>query len=75
MNGLRSVWISGQAWPVTPYGDGSIAAESENAAVRDMRVDLPDRNGEGRKNRWDDGLDLPGTGPSKHSCLDSPAGE
>ncbi|MBA8853594.1 hypothetical protein FHW20_004577 [Ochrobactrum intermedium] len=56
-NGLRSLR---QAWPAPFFGDGGIVAESEGAAVRDAAVDRPDRNGEGRKHRLDDGLDLPG---------------
>lgn len=58
-NGLRSLRVGGQAWPV-PHGDGGIVAESENSAVFDAAVDGQHRNGEGRKNRLDDGLDLPG---------------
>ncbi|KAB2764336.1 RHE_PE00001 family protein [Brucella anthropi] len=57
-NGLRSLRVGGQAWPVPSPGDGGIVAESENAAVQDAAVGL--QGGEGRKNRWDDGLDLPG---------------
>ncbi len=54
-NGLRSLR---QAWPAPSPGDGGIAVESENAALQDAAVDR--QGGEGRKNRLDDGLDLPG---------------
>jgi len=57
-NGLRSLRVGGQAWPVPSAGDGGIDAESEGAALQDAAVDR--QGGEGRKNRWDDGLDLPG---------------
>jgi len=56
-NGLRSLR---QAWPASSSGDGGIVAESESAAVQDAAVDRQDRDGEGRKHRLDDGLDLPG---------------
>ncbi|MFW7355357.1 MAG: RHE_PE00001 family protein [Brucella sp.] len=56
-NGLRSLRVGGQAWPV-PHGDGGIVAESENGAVQDAAVDR--QGGVGKKNRGDDGLDLPG---------------
>ncbi|MCH4541823.1 RHE_PE00001 family protein [Ochrobactrum sp. A-1] len=59
-NGLRSLRVGGQAWPASSPGDGGIIAASENAAVSDAAVDRPDRDGEGRKNHLDDGLDLPG---------------
>jgi len=59
-NGLRSLRVGGQAGPAPSPRDGSIVAESESAAVSDAAVDRQDRDGELRKNRWDDGLDLPG---------------
>ncbi|GAA5658048.1 hypothetical protein Brsp06_04432 [Brucella sp. NBRC 13694] len=58
-NGLRSLRVGGQVWPA-PSPGGGIVAESENAVVPDATVDGQHRNGEGRKNRLDDGLDLPG---------------
>ena len=57
-NGLRSLRVGGQAWPAASPGDGGIVAEGENAAVHDPAVGR--QGGEGRKNRLDDGLDLPG---------------
>ncbi len=54
-NGLRSLR---QAWPAPFFGYGGIVAESEGAALQDAAVDR--QGGEGRKSRWDDGLDLPG---------------
>lgn len=54
-NGLRTLR---QASHVAPFGDGSIAAESESAAEHDPAVDQHDRDGEGRKNWLDDGIDL-----------------
>jgi len=60
-NGLRSLRQAGQAWLAPSPGDGdSIDAVSEGAAVYDATVDRCDQNGEGRRNRLDDGLDLPG---------------
>ncbi|WP_421566537.1 RHE_PE00001 family protein [Ochrobactrum sp. EDr1-4] len=53
-NGLRSVR---QAWPVAPFGDGGIAAESESAAEHDPAVDQHHRDGAGRKGWLDDGLE------------------
>ncbi|MDH7785640.1 hypothetical protein QBD01_001658 [Ochrobactrum sp. 19YEA23] len=58
-NGLRSLRVGGQAWPAPSPGDG-ILAESENTAVHDAAVGRQDQDGEGRKSRLDDGLDLPG---------------
>ncbi len=58
-NGLRSLRVGGQAWPA-PSPGGGIAAEFESAVVPNATVDGQHRNGEGRKNRLDDGLDLPG---------------
>jgi len=58
-NGLRSLRVGGQAWPAPSPGRG-IAAEIESAVVPDATVDGQHRNGEGRKNRLDNGLDLPG---------------
>jgi len=55
-NGSRSLR---QASHVAPFGDGGIAAESESAAVSDATVDRQDRDGEGRQNCLEDGLDLP----------------
>ncbi|GAA5628757.1 hypothetical protein Brsp05_04056 [Brucella sp. NBRC 12953] len=54
-NGSRSLR---QAWPVAPFGDGGIAAGSESAAEHDLTDDQRDRDGEGRKNWLDDGIDL-----------------
>jgi len=56
-NGLRSLR---QAWPAPSLGDGGIAADNENAVERDAAFDRHDRNGEGSKDRLDDGIDLPG---------------
>ncbi len=56
-NGLRSLR---QAWPTAPFGGGGIIVEREDVAVSDTAVDRQDRDGEGRKHRLDDGLDLPG---------------
>lgn len=58
-NGLRSLRVGGQVWPA-PSPGGGIVAESESAVVPDATVDGQHRNGEGRKNRLDDGLDMPG---------------
>ena len=58
-NGLRSLRHAGQAWPAPYPGDGGIVADNESAAVDDAAVDWQDRDGEGKKNRWEDGLDLP----------------
>lgn len=57
-NGLRSLRVGGQAWPAASPGEGGIIAASENAAVHDAAVGR--QGGEGRKNRLDNGLDLPG---------------
>jgi len=54
-NGLRGLR---QAWPAASPGSG-ILAGSESMVVSDAAVDWQDRNGEGRKNRLEDGLDLP----------------
>ncbi|NNU62910.1 RHE_PE00001 family protein [Ochrobactrum soli] len=59
-NGLRSLRVGGQAGPAASPGEGGIIAASENAAVHDAAVGRQDQDGEGRKNRLDDGLDLPG---------------
>ncbi|WP_025091206.1 RHE_PE00001 family protein [Brucella intermedia] len=59
-NGLRSLRQAGQAWPASSPEDGGTIAESENVAVSDAAVDRRDQDGEARKNRLDDGLDLPG---------------
>lgn len=59
-NGLRSLRVGGQAWPASSSGDGGFGAESESAAGYDAAVDRQDQDGEGRKNRLHDGLDLPG---------------
>ena len=59
-NGLRSLRVGGQAWPVAPFGDGGIIADKESTAVPDPAFDRHDRDGEGRQNRLDGGLDLPG---------------
>lgn len=59
-NGLRSLRVGGQAWPAASFGGGGIIVESENAAVSNTAVDRQNREGEGRKHRLDDGLDLPG---------------
>ena len=59
-NGLRNLRIGGQAGPASSPGDGGIAAEPENAAVSDAAVGRPEQDGEGRNNRWEDRLDLPG---------------
>lgn len=56
-NGLRSLR---QAGPAASFGGGGIVVERENVAVSDAAVDRQDRDGEGRKHRLDDGLDLPG---------------
>ncbi|MFK3668204.1 RHE_PE00001 family protein [Ochrobactrum teleogrylli] len=58
--GLRSLRVGGQAWPASSPGDGGIGVESESAVVQDAAADRQDRDGEGRKNRRDDGLDVPG---------------
>ncbi|WP_374788843.1 RHE_PE00001 family protein [Brucella oryzae] len=58
-NGFRSLRVGGQVWPA-PSPGGGIVAESESAVVPDATVDGQRRNGEGRKRRLDDGLDLPG---------------
>ncbi|MDT6942484.1 RHE_PE00001 family protein [Brucella pseudogrignonensis] len=54
-NGLRSLR---QAGPAASLGGGGILAGSESMAVSDAAVDRQDRDGEGKKNRWDDGIDL-----------------
>lgn len=54
-NGLRSLRLAG---PAASFGGGGIGAESENAAVQDAAVGR--QGGEAKKNRGDDGLDLPG---------------
>ncbi|KAB0566177.1 RHE_PE00001 family protein [Brucella pituitosa] len=54
-NGLRRLR---QAEPAASFGDGGIVACHEGAAVQDAAGDRQD--GEGRKHRLDDGLDLPG---------------
>lgn len=59
-NGLRSLRVGGQAWPAPSAGDGGIVTESESTAVSNATVDGQHRNGEGRINRLNDGLDLPG---------------
>ncbi len=59
-NGLRSLRHAGQAWPASSPGDGGIGAESENAAVHEAALDRRDQDGEGRKYRPEDRLDLPG---------------
>ncbi|UVV70984.1 RHE_PE00001 family protein [Brucella anthropi] len=59
-NGLRSLRHAGQGWPESSPADGGIIAASENAAVHDAADGRQDQDGEGRKNRLDDGLDLPG---------------
>ncbi len=58
-NGLRSLRVGGQVGPASSPGDGGIIAASENAGMHDAVVDRHDRDGEGRKHRLDDGLDLP----------------
>ncbi len=58
-NGLRSLRGGGQVGPASSPGDGGIIAASENAGMHDAVVDRHDRDGEGRKHRLDDGLDLP----------------
>lgn len=59
-NGLRSLRVGGQAWPAPSAGDGGIVTESESTAVSNAAVGREDQNGEGRKHRLDDRLDLPG---------------
>ncbi|EEQ94433.1 Hypothetical protein OINT_2001662 [Brucella intermedia LMG 3301] len=59
-NGLRSLRVGGQAGPASTPGDGGIIVASENTAVHDEAVGRPEQDGEGRKNRPEDGLDLPG---------------
>jgi len=56
-NGLLSLR---QAWPAPSPGDGGIIADSETTAMSDAAVDRRDQDGEGRKSRLNDGLDLPG---------------
>ena len=56
-NGLRSLR---QAGPAASLGGGGIVAEGESATVHDATVERADQDGEGRKNRWDERLDLPG---------------
>ncbi len=56
-NGLRSLR---QAGPAPSFANDGIVAEGESAADYDVAVDRPGRDGEGRNNRLDDGLDLPG---------------
>lgn len=58
-NGLRSLRQAEQVWSALSP-DGGLLADSESMAVSDTALDWHDRDGEGRKNRWDDGLDLPG---------------
>ena len=48
-----------QAWTAASPGSG-ILADSKSTAVSDAAVYWQDWDGEGRKNRWDDGVDLPG---------------
>ncbi|RLL71596.1 DUF1612 domain-containing protein [Ochrobactrum soli] len=57
-NGLRSLRVGGQAGRASSSGGDGILAQSENAAVQDAAVGR--QGGEGRKNRLDVGLDLPG---------------
>ncbi|CAN7576361.1 RHE_PE00001 family protein [Brucella pseudogrignonensis] len=59
-NGLRSLRVGGQGWPASSPGNGGNAAEPESAVVHDAAVERQYRNGEGRKNRLDGALDLPG---------------
>ncbi len=59
-NGLRSLRQAEQAWPAPSFSDDGIVLAGESAAVHDAALDRQDRDGEGRKHRWDDGLDLPG---------------
>lgn len=54
-NGLRSLR---QAWPAPSFADDGIVAGNESTAVSDAAVDRQDRDGEGRKNWLDDGIDL-----------------
>ena len=59
-NGLRSLCQAEQVRSALSP-DGVIIADNESSAVHDPVSDAAvDRNGKGRKNRWDDGLDLPG---------------
>ncbi len=58
-NGLRSLRQAEQLWSALSP-DGGIIADKESSAVHDPAIDRQDRDGEGKKNRWDDGLDLPG---------------
>lgn len=58
-NGLRSLRRAGQGWPARSSGD-DIVADNESTAVHDRAVDRMNRIGEGRKNRLDDGFELPG---------------
>lgn len=55
--GLRSLR---QARPVAPFGDGGIIADKASTALPDPAFDRYGRDGEGRQNRLDCGLDLPG---------------
>jgi hypothetical protein len=57
-NGLRSLRHAGQAWPALSFADDGIVADNESTAVSDAAVDRQDRDGEGRKNWLDDGIDL-----------------
>ncbi len=58
-NGLRSLRQAEQVRSgLSP--DGGIIADNESSAVNDPVIDRQDRDGEGRKNRLEDGLELPG---------------
>ncbi|PJO48108.1 RHE_PE00001 family protein [Brucella pituitosa] len=57
LNGLRSLQHAGQAWPAPSFADDGIVADDESTVVSDAAGDRQD--GEGRKYRLEDGLDLP----------------
>ena len=57
-NGLRSLRQAGQAWPAPSFADDGIVAENESTVMSDAAGDR--RDGEARKYRLDDGIDLSG---------------
>ncbi len=58
-NGLRTLRQAEQVWSALSP-DGGITADKESSAVHDPAIDRQNRDGEGSKNRLDDGFDLPG---------------
>lgn len=59
-HGLHRLRVGDQAGLALSPDSGGIVADKESSAVHDPAVDWQDWDGEGRKNRWDDGFDLPG---------------